>query len=146
MSLINELYKTVHKSTLGTDQIAERLGMSQKWSLYKMVDPTNSDYRFPAEWLIGLMQNTKNFRCLHYIAQQCGFVCIRYSRFKLGKEKDLTRLGEMFGHASSAIVRMYEQGVISREDYECVYGLLKEIAGHLKVADKIRSGQLELNL
>jgi hypothetical protein len=144
VTLIQVLYKASHGCRkLSMEQIAERLGLKQPWSLYKMFDPSQDGYRFPAEWLIPFMQATGDYSPLHYIARQCGFVCIKYARFKLGKQ-NLGKLAETFGMASAAIHRMYEENIIDQAGYELIYALLQEVAGHLKVAERARSGQAEM--
>jgi len=140
------LYKTLHGSSLSIDQIAERLGLQNPWSLYKMADPTEPRYRFPLLWLVPLMKATANYGLLHHLARECGFVCYRYSRFRLGKKQDLGRLSELFGKAAAVIHNMYEHGEIDREGFDLIYGLLAEVAGHLRNAERIRSGQMEMSL
>jgi len=73
-------------------------------------------------------------------------VAVRFDRVKIGKGEDQGRLAELFGAASAAIHRMYESGSITQVDYELIYGLLEAVAGHLKAAERIRSGQLEMEL
>lgn len=145
MSLIHVLYKTMHDSKkLSFEQIAERMGLKNPWALYKMVDPTH-EYRFPAEWLIPAMKITGNFSPLHYIARQCGFVCVRYSRFVVGKSCDLAKLNELFGLASVVIDRMYREGSIDQTGYDQLYRFFAEIGGHVKTAERIASGQTEFD-
>jgi|GEM_PF-4941393 len=143
--MIKALQETVKKSGLSADQVAEQIGMKQKWSLYNMLNPAKPAYNFPAARLVDLMKLTRNYSVLHHLSQQCGFVCYRYSSFRLGKKSGISKLAELFGHASAAIAQMYESHRISKEEYQSIYDLLREVAGHLKMADKIRSGQLEFN-
>jgi hypothetical protein len=145
------LYTTIHRNKKSVAQIADETGISTNY-LYRAGLPLEeSGVKFPVDYLLPLMNSTKDFSVLKHLANLSGFVLIKIPKLCRNKAEEIELVDE-YQQATINAVRLLKDFLNTPNslNYQKASDALMEVmtksAYAKKVADKTASGQLELDL
>ena len=141
-TLSKKVYTTIHRGKLSVDELADRIGCSSSL-LYKAASP-DDPVDLKLNWLIPLMEATKNYSMLHHLANRLGFVCVRIGRSRRMKPEEVAAHQSKLAEYQHAITKFITGQIEKDECLEIVNDTLTQIAGARKMVEA--GSQLELEL
>ena len=145
------LYKTIHRNKKPVALIADETGISANY-LYRAGLPLDeSGVKFPVEFLVPLMNSTKDYSVLSHLANVCGFILVKIPRVCRDKRDEIDLVDE-YQQASVKAVNLLKEffrhpdKTAYDKASEALMEIMSKSASAKKVLDKQVIGQLELDL
>jgi hypothetical protein len=150
MSLKQELYETLRRSNLKVSVIADKMGAGES-HLYKATTP-DSGVNFPLEWLIPLMNITKDYRVLEYVNSLCGFAAYKIPAGGLKKGLvSVAELQKLLGEVQTRLYYFYDhmndaekQMIDVQPIIKLIKDAIKALAAQKANVEKYAYGQTDL--
>ncbi len=148
------LYETVHRANKTVAELSDETGISTSY-LYRACLPIEekhgSGVKFPVDYLIPLMNATKNYSILNHIAKRCGFLLVKIPRFKNLKLDGIGMLNEYQEATTKAVRDMKEfldnpNAINFQKVDESLRTVMERSVQSQKYCEKAVVGQIELDL
>jgi len=145
------LYKTIHRNKKPIALIADETGISANY-LYRAGLPLeDSGVKLPCEYLVPLMNSTKDYSVLNHLANICGFLLVKIPRIARNKKEEIEIVDEFQQtclNAQKSLMDFFKK--MNNDNYakasEALLEVMTKSASAKKSIDKAVTGQLELEL
>lgn len=128
------------KKNFSVDRVADLMGQSNKWSLYKWME----NGRMPSN-LIRPFENACGIDLMtQYLATSAHKLVVSMPTGKRGEASDINDLQASFSEAVGLLIRFYQHQDQAEETLSSLTGLMQEIAFHRENVNKVSSPELSL--